>query len=321
LTRVFIAFGAIGLIAVVGTLVFIGAVWVASVINSDSTLLIGDARMMVVAGLVALIFMIAIAQLMWLHRQKIFFKYAALTAIVPIALFGTSIVLNGLVVIDYRVAQTEEAKTQIICTTPEQQYSKAQSAIVPIVSEKGSGTGFFVDDKGTLLTAYHVIEGVDEVYANDKNDLELMRVLKTSPEFDLALLRLDRDTPSFFSLSNDYKVTDSVIAFGYPGNAIENGAPSLTRGIVSRIVTSSQIRQLDETLAGLEVIQTDAAINPGNSGGPLISNCGVVGVIWSLSDTAQLNEELGIVSEQGIGYAVSAKTAARVFGLPINSGD
>lgn len=318
---VLIALSAIGAVAGISSGVFIGSVWVASVLNEDTALIIGDAKMMVVAGLIAVVIMIVISQAMWSLRRKSFFKYSALIALLPAALFGVVVVTNALTAINYRSEQAQEAKTPTICTTPEQQYSKAQSAIVPIVSEKGSGTGFIIDEKGTVLTAYHVIKGVDKVYANDKTDLEVMEVIKTSPEFDLALLRLDRSTDSYFKLSSQYKVTDPVIAFGYPGNAIENGTPSLTRGIVSRVVTSSQLRQLDEELAGLEVIQTDAAINPGNSGGPLISNCGVVGIIWSLSDTAQLNEDLGIVSEQGIGYAVSAKTAAKVFGLPINSGD
>jgi S1-C subfamily serine protease len=71
---------------------------------------------------------------------------------------------------------------------------------------------------------------------------------------------------------------------------------------------------------GFEIIQTDAAINPGNSGGPLIGKCGVVGVVVAISDTSELSDYIGAVSEQGIGYVVSAKSVASKFGLPISDG-
>jgi S1-C subfamily serine protease len=58
------------------------------------------------------------------------------------------------------------------------------------------------------------------------------------------------------------------------------------------------------------MLQTDAAINPGNSGGPLLNTRGqVVGL-----------NTLVLPYAQGIGFAVSATTAAWVAGLLIQRG-
>lgn len=83
-----------------------------------------------------------------------------------------------------------------------------------------------------------------------------------------------------------------------------------------RSVSVGIISALDRTLPGPQggafegLVQTDAAINPGNSGGPLVNARGeVVGINTAVIPYAQ-----------GMGFAVSAKTALWVAGVLIHAG-
>ena len=201
-----------------------------------------------------------------------------------------------------------------VCTTPRQQFNAHGTAIVPIATNLGTGTGFAVNNNTTVLTAYHVVEGADSITANYSAGKVKIEIIDTAPQYDLALLKLDEPTDSFFTLSESYTTADEVYAYGYPGNSLSAGPPSLTTGIISRVIDLASLRMTSQDAAnGLEIIQTDAAINPGNSGGPLIGSCGVVGIVSFISDTSNLHQYVGSVSEQNIGFAISAKTAKTAF--------
>lgn len=203
-----------------------------------------------------------------------------------------------------------------VCTNPTDQYRRYGSAIIPIATNLGSGSGFLIDGQGTILTAHHVIRGASKVYANYIDGERVLRVVKTAPEYDLALLRIDKVEATPMPISESYSNGDEVLAYGYPGNSLDGGPPSVTGGIVSRVLNIDDLRITDKSFPDyLEVIQTDAAINPGNSGGALIGPCGAIGVVVAMSDSAKLGDYIGIASEQGIGYAVSVKTVKKVFGI------
>lgn len=207
------------------------------------------------------------------------------------------------------------------CTSPIEQYRAHGSAIVPIHTNLGSGTGFAVNDVSTILTANHVIDGASEIYASYTTGNVKLSVISVAPEFDLALLKIEKPTGGFFSLSSVYREGDDVLAFGYPGSSISGGQPSLSAGIISRTIGLEVIRWIAKDAPdGLELIQTDAALNPGNSGGPIIGSCGVIGIVSSVSDSNKLYDYVGVVSEQNIGFAISSKTAASRFSLKINGG-
>lgn len=200
-----------------------------------------------------------------------------------------------------------------------QLYMMEQS-VVPIGTDKGRGTAFAVGDSSTLLTAYHVVEGVERVYINYISGETPVAVIRVSPEADLALLKADRPLGGYLNLTSQYDLGDDLFVLGYPSNALAAGQASLSRGVLSRVIDNGVLRSNargEPILSTLEMVQTDATVNPGNSGGPLINRCGVVGVISSKSDSAQLSDYIGITSEQGINFAISSKTAAQEFGLDI----
>ncbi len=147
----------------------------------------------------------------------------------------------------------------------------------------GSGSGVIIDEKGIVLTNFHVVQGAAEVKVrifsgNDHEDVE-GEVIGGVPEQDLAIIRIDAEglVPMEIGRSSDLKLGDDVVAIGYP---LGLGGATVTAGIVSAIgrsITASNASGDAESLQNL--LQTDAAINPGNSGGPLIDTEGrLVGI-------------------------------------------
>jgi S1-C subfamily serine protease len=199
----------------------------------------------------------------------------------------------------------ESQAAVVFITTTEQQidfYSRT-------VSEQptGSGSGFVWDDKGHIVTNYHVVQPVVEsrsaeitVTLRDKNITG--KVVGVAPELDIAVIQIDADKAQLRPLpvgaSADLEVGQKVFAIGNPFGLDH----TLTTGIVSalgRTITSVLNTPIQD------VIQTDAAINPGNSGGPLLDSSGrLIGVNTAIYSPSGANA--------GIGFAVPVDTVNRV---------
>lgn len=163
----------------------------------------------------------------------------------------------------------------------------------------GTGSGFIWDDRGTIVTNFHVIRDASraEVTLADGSTWEASLV-GYAHEKDLAVLHIEaprsRLQPIRIGTSSDLKVGQSVLAIGNPFGYDQ----TLTTGIVSalgrEIVSTDGIPIRD-------VIQTDAAINPGNSGGPLLDSAGrLIGV-----NTAIVSPSGGYA---GVGFAIPVDT-------------
>jgi S1-C subfamily serine protease len=160
---------------------------------------------------------------------------------------------------------------------------------------EGSGSGFIWDDRGYVVTNFHVIADGDAflVTLADHRTFE-GTVVGASPDKDLAVLHIDVDEeplqPIKVGTSSDLVVGQKVFAIGNPFGFDQ----TLTTGIVSAL--GRQIQSLSgRTIDG--VIQTDAAINPGNSGGPLLDSAGrLIGVNTAIFSPSRSNA--------GIGFAV-----------------
>lgn len=267
-------------------------------------------------GLVGLLIIAVILIACWRVRKKAFFFHFIIGLWIGLGLYGV-ILISGIISFYVTSSNTNQVST---CTTPLQKYREFGAAVVPIETNTGYGTGFVIDSNGTVLTANHVVQDTSEQFANYASGKVKMTILDQAPEYDLAILKLERFESTYFPLSSIHSDGDDVFTYGYPGNAYTAGAPSISKGIISRILTTSDLRMTNsDTPEGYELIQTDAAINAGNSGGPLIGACGVVGIVISISDSAQLSDYVGAVSEQGIGYAISARAASERFKIPLAS--
>jgi 2-alkenal reductase len=174
-----------------------------------------------------------------------------------------------------------------------------------------SGTGFIWDEAGHVVTNNHVIEGARPVAIRlASGDLIEADVVGTAPNYDLAVLRLNRvrlpPPPIPIGTSADLKVGQATFAIGNPFGLDQ----TLTTGVISALQ-----RRLP-TSAGREiadVIQTDAAINPGNSGGPLLDSAGrLIGV-----NTAIFSPSGAFA---GIGFAIPVDVVNRVVPQLIRQG-
>ena len=136
----------------------------------------------------------------------------------------------------------------------------------PTGDQTVSGSGFFISDKGYVLTNNHVVEGTKEVsiVLSDGTE-EKASVVGTDIYSDIAVLKASGKVPAVASLGNSDVLDpgESVIAIGSPLGNFKN---TVTVGVVSatgRSIDTGNGYQIED------LIQTDAAINHGNSGGPL----------------------------------------------------
>ncbi|MBV69946.1 MAG: 2-alkenal reductase [Myxococcales bacterium] len=170
--------------------------------------------------------------------------------------------------------------------------------------ERGSGTGFFWDKSGHIVTNLHVIVDADaiQVTTNDQSTY-VARLVGAAPSMDLAVLRIkpkpNETRPIELGQSLGLKVGQLVLAIGNPFGLDQ----SLTTGVVSALGRSI------ESLVGTEiadVIQTDAAINPGNSGGPLLDIRGrLIGINTAIRSPSG--------ASAGVGFAVPVNTIKRAI--------
>lgn len=137
---------------------------------------------------------------------------------------------------------------------------------------RGTGSGFIWDDKGHIVTNFHVIEDGDKFMVTLANQRQVeARLIGREPAKDIAVLRLVERvpdlTPVAVGTSRNLEVGQKVIAIGNPFGFDH----TVTTGIVSALGRSMP------GAGGVtirDMIQTDASINPGNSGGPLLNSAG-----------------------------------------------
>jgi S1-C subfamily serine protease len=165
---------------------------------------------------------------------------------------------------------------------------------------QGQGSGFVYDDKGHIITNYHVVQGGDNFVVTFYNDPKQYKakLVGVAPDKDVAVLKLSdlptKLSPIVFGTSKDLLVGQSSFAIGSPFGLDY----TLTTGVISALG-----RKIDG-IGGVKIndmIQTDAAINMGNSGGPLLDSgarlIGMNTVIFSTSG-----------SSAGLGFAVPVDT-------------
>ena len=176
---------------------------------------------------------------------------------------------------------------------------------------QGTGSGFLWDDKGHIVTNFHVIYEADEIEVRLQNGKSYdATIVGADPDHDLAVLQINTTnlniSPIMIGSSSDLRVGQKVLAIGNPFGLDS----TLTTGIISalgRTIQSMSNRYIHD------VVQTDAAINPGNSGGPLLDSFGrLIGV-----NTAIISPS-GTYS--GVGFAVPVDTVNRVATKLINYG-
>jgi serine protease Do len=168
-------------------------------------------------------------------------------------------------------------------------------SVVVVRTPGGLGSGFIINNKGYIITNFHVIQGQKHINITrfQKTGQELkrivyknIRIVALDPFHDLAVLKLEDDfgqlsRPMVFCPGDHVEVGEKIFVIGNPMG-------------LERSVTEGVISHTGRIFAGKVFLQVDAAINPGNSGGPLFNNHGqVIGVI-----------NMGARFMQGLNFAI-----------------
>jgi hypothetical protein len=177
---------------------------------------------------------------------------------------------------------------------------KIENSIVRIDVDAASlGSGVIIDDRGLVLTNFHVVEGASQVQITMRSGklVAAQGFLAADPKYDLALLRTDK-----FDDGTAIKFADKLPPIGEKVAALGNPRGfsfSTTEGIVSAIRTGKEIieaiGQANYSYLGYAEdatwIQTSAAISGGNSGGPLVNMNGELLALntWSHTGGSNLN--------------------------------
>ena len=164
----------------------------------------------------------------------------------------------------------------------------------------GMGTGVVIDERGYIVTNYHVIQDVDVITVTlDGGASYDGRPVSYDRKHDLAIIRITATEPLSvmpMGTSSDLMLAETVYAVG---NAF-GYEHTVTAGIVSALHRDVEV---DETQSYENLIQTDASINPGNSGGPLLNVHGeVIGINVAIRSGAQR-----------IGFAIPIDDARRTI--------
>jgi S1-C subfamily serine protease len=226
-------------------------------------------------------------------------------------------------------------------------FSKVEKSVVQVTDVDTAnllgarlGSGFIYDNKGHIITNYHVVAGSRgenlQITFLDGTTYHA-KVVGGDPFSDLAVLQtatnvqLNKLVPLHIGNSTSLRVGEKVVAIGNPFGL----SGSMTDGIVSglgRMLPSSEQSQtipqppsendqliprsqtdIPTTFSIPDIIQTDAAINPGNSGGPLLNMRGeVIGINTAIFSNT------GVYS--GVGFAIPSNTIKKVVPSLIATG-
>ena len=175
------------------------------------------------------------------------------------------------------------------------------------IPQKGTGSGFIINQEGYILTNEHVVRNADKIKVTLSDGREFIgEVIGSDVTSDMAIVKIQADHLPTVTLgdSDKLRVGEIVIAIGNPYGLQQ----TVTMGVVS-----AKGRSIPTGTGGhiyRNFIQTDTAINPGNSGGPLLNIKGeVVGINTAIIPYAQ-----------GIGFAIPINIAKRNIDDLINLG-
>lgn len=180
-----------------------------------------------------------------------------------------------------------------------------------VFPSEGTGSGSIIDDRGDILTNFHVVQNATKLEVQIENDKYPATVVGTDRDNDLAVIKVDvprghRFTAVSLGTSSGLQVGQKVLAIGNPFGLQR----TLTTGIISGLERPLRDPVSRRTIQG--AIQTDASINPGNSGGPLLNSKGeMIGINTAIYSTNGANGQQG--GSIGIGFAVPVDIAKKII--------
>jgi S1-C subfamily serine protease len=200
----------------------------------------------------------------------------------------------------YRGGQRDERRNVDLCNRDS--YSIGRQT--PGTSLVSTGTGFYISERGHVLTNNHVIDGCSSVAIFRDGRRTPLQLVAADEASDLALLVEAGATTPALSLRSDgpspMRAGERVVLIGFPVRQ-QLGGYNVTEGLIS-------------TLRGprgdASLFQYTAPTQPGNSGGPVFDETGlVVGVV-----VAQLDKIGEDRRAQNINFGINLQTVRTFLG-------
>jgi S1-C subfamily serine protease len=185
-------------------------------------------------------------------------------------------------------------------------YQAVYKSVVMVKTTLGQGSGFVYDDKGHIVTNWHVVEGQTSAEVKFYDESWSSAVIAgIDPYADVAVITASRTptgvTPLLLGNSSLCSVGQEVVAVGAPFGL----TGSLTYGHISQL--NKRIEDLDIPLV-VDIMQIDLSIAPGSSGGPLLD---VEGRVLGLTAYG---------AGYGINFAVPSSIISRVASSIVEKG-
>lgn len=160
-----------------------------------------------------------------------------------------------------------------------------------------TGTGFFVSERGHVLTNHHVVEKCSTYVVRRPGYAPLdARFVASDAMNDLAVLGTDTPQKTLPPLSVRARIGESIYVFGFPQSNVLASTGNFTIG---NVTATAGMR--DDT----RMLQISAPIHMGNSGGPVLDQFGnVVGVIRSKATALASND-----IPQNVNFAIKTTIA------------
>jgi S1-C subfamily serine protease len=130
-----------------------------------------------------------------------------------------------------------------------------------------TGSGFFINQKGHMITNAHVINGCKAITFLQDSREAAATVTSTDQMNDLAILKSRKQVSRQFVpiRQSSPKIGEQIYAIGFPLSNLLGKSPKVTSGIISAL----------SGLGGdVSKVQVDAALQSGNSGGPIVDTKG-----------------------------------------------
>lgn len=194
-------------------------------------------------------------------------------------------------------------------------FDSAESRVRRLAADVDAtfGTGFFVDPRGIIATAAHVVWGGHAlaVILTGQDEARPAQILYVDTVHDIAFIQIDVPAPAVVTVPTTQRrltVTEPVFTSGFPLDVRER-YPAAIGGVIGRENNDGSI-------------YTSLSVNPGNSGGPVTDAHGqLVGLVSRGSNVRSGAQGFGLLEPLRFilpGLAAARELAATRFEPPTN---
>lgn len=185
-------------------------------------------------------------------------------------------------------------------------HATAQSRVVMRQVKGSSGTGFYINRDGHLITNDHVVRGCQMIFVHGEAGRHAATIVASDAQRDLAVLKVADAAPRAIAPLRwnigDLKIGDMLYIYGFPGKEGAAGKSSFAR---------AKLLDMKGAHGTPHWLQLEAAARQGNSGGPVIDASGnviavVVGRTEYYAQPTRSGEQPKLIGQVGNAITLAA---------------